>query len=747
MRVLILGLLSLSFSLLTFAQEHEHKEVIEGFVFGMQADGGKQALVGANLQWMGQNAGAITGADGSFKLKRNKKTTMLVISYISYNSDTVDMTHEDYLEISLRSGMDITGADIVHRRKSTTVSHFDLIKSENLGQHELGKAACCNLSESFETSPTVDVSFTDAISGQRQIRMLGLAGPYSQLTKENMPDIRGLAAINGMEFIPGTWIESIQLIQGAGSVVNGFESMAGQINTELQKPGKMDRFFFNGYVNSDRSIEANAHIKIPLGKSWDSGLLLHGKYNGYRHDSNNDGFMDMPLTTKFVVLNRYEWVNTHNIHFEFGGRYTYIDQIGGQMNFEKNQISDSLSPWGMLNNVQKADAWAKFGKVNRLKPWQSTAIQVSAGVYKQDTRYGLNKYDAQQNSLYANLIHQNRFGSEKHIYKFGASFQYDEYDEQLNADVYKRIEAVPGVFAEYSFKPIDKFGVVAGMRADYHNEYGMFYTPRIHFRWEMFKRTVVRASAGGGLRTANIIAEHMSMLASSRNIIIHGNSNYGFGLDAESAWNYGINLTQTFDLDYREGRISASYYRTDFKNQIVFDMDQSAREVHFYNLDGNSVSNSYQIQVDYELVKRLDVRVAYRYYDVHTTYMSGDKSAPLLAPHRGFFNIAYSSRKFWKFDFTINVQGEKRMPSLSENSIINQRSVSTPVFAIMNAQISKRIRQKWEFYIGSENIGNYKQSDPIIGASDPYGPEFDASLVWAPLFGIKVYAGMRYKFL
>ncbi len=248
MKALFIGLLS--FFIVTFGfsqeEEHNHKEIIEGFVFGTQADGSKQALVGANLQWEGQNAGAISGADGSFKLKRNKKTTILIISYISYNSDTVDMTHEDYLEISLRSGMDLKGAEIVHRRKSTTISHFDLIKTESLGQHELGKAACCNLSESFETSPTVDVSFTDAISGQRQIRMLGLAGPYSQLTKENMPDIRGLAAINGMEFIPGTWIESIQLIQGAGSVVNGFESMAGQINTELQKPGKMDRFFFNG---------------------------------------------------------------------------------------------------------------------------------------------------------------------------------------------------------------------------------------------------------------------------------------------------------------------------------------------------------------------------------------------------------------------------------------------------------------------------------------------------------------------
>lgn len=748
MRAYFIGLLSLLFSLTTVAQDgHNHSEIITGSVFGLQTDGSKQALTGANLRWLGQNSGAVTGIDGSFELKRNNETSLLIISFISYQTDTVDMTHEDYLEISLSTGMNIKGAEITHRQKSTTISHFDLIKSENIGVHELGKAACCNLSESFETSPTVDVSFTDAISGQRQIRMLGLAGTYSQLSKENMPDIRGLSAINGMEFIPGTWIESIQLIQGAGSVVNGFESIAGQINTELQKPATMDRFFFNAYANSDRSVEGNMHIKIPLGKKWNSGLLLHGKYNNYKHDSNDDSFLDIPLTTKIIALNRYEWVNNKGIHFEFGGRYSYIDQQGGQYDFDENQEINSLNPWGMLNTVKKADAWAKFGKINKSKPWQSTALQASAGTYEQDALYGTKTYVAKQNSLYFNFIHQSRIKNEKHIYKLGASFQYDDYNKELNSNIYIREEIVPGIFGEYSYKPSNKIGFVAGLRADYHNQYGLFYTPRLHIRYEMFKKTVVRLSAGSGQRSPNIIAEHLSVLASSRNIIIHSNSTYGFGLDAEKAWNYGINLTQTFDLDYREGRISASYYRTDFINQAVYDLEESSMEAHFYNLEGKSVSNSYQLQLDYELIKRLDVRIAYRYYDVRTDYISGEKTAPLLAPHRGFFNIAYSSRKMWKYDFTVNMQGKKRMATLPEGSLLSEEDVYTPAFAIFNAHISKQYRRNWEFYVGGENLGNYKQTDPIMGADNPFSPMFDASRVWAPIFGIKVYVGMRYTFL
>ncbi|MCK5856035.1 MAG: TonB-dependent receptor [Bacteroidales bacterium] len=740
--------LSLCFTIELAAQENKQQtKVIRGKVYGLQADGSKQPLAGANIQWLDQHSGTVSTADGSFSLKQHPKTNIAIVSYISYASDTLDLTKKNKVEIILHLGVSIEGADIVHRQKSTQVSHFDLIGSETLGIQELGKAACCNLSESFETSPTVDVSFTDAISGQRQIRMLGLAGTYSQLSKENMPDIRGLAAINGMDFIPGTWIESIQLIKGAGSVVNGFESIAGQINTELIKPTNMDRFFLNIYANSDRSMEINSNIKIPISKKWKSALLLHGKLNKYRHDANNDGFMDMPLNSKFIVLNRYQWENTHNIHFEFGGRYSYLDQIGGQMDFDKNQKSDSLSPWGMLNHVEKIDAWAKFGKVNQARPWKSTALQVSGGSYKQNAKYGLNEYDARENSFYANFIHQNRFGSNKHVYKIGASFQYDQFNEVLNSNNYSRIESVPGIFAEYSYKPSEKIGAVLGFRTDYHNEYGLFYTPRIHIRWEAFKRTVVRASAGYGLRTANIIAEHLSVLASSRTINIHSKTAYGFGLNAETAWNYGININHSFELDYREGLISASFYRTDFDNQIVFDMDESAREVHFYNLDGKSVANSFQIQLDYEIVKRVDVRIAYRNYKVQTQYLSGELSAPLLAPHRGFFNIAYTTRKKWMFDFTVNIQGEKRVPDLSANSPKNQRPQKTPVFAIFNAQITKKWGNKFDVYLGGENLGNYRQKNPIISAENPYSPEFDASLIWAPLFGVKVYIGLRYKII
>ena len=215
-------------------------------------------------------------------------------------------------------------------------------------------------------------------------------------------------------------------------------------------------------------------------------------------------------------------------------------------------------------------------------------------------------------------------------------------------------------------------------------------------------------------------------------------------MNPETAWNYGINLTQSFELAYRDGQISSSFYRTNFQNQIVFDMEESPREVHFYNLTGESYANSFQFKVDYELFKRFDVRLAYRYYDVRTTYGDELKHAPLLAPHRGFVNLAYGTRSHWKFDFTLSVQGEKRIPDVNEAGQAMLYTIKSNAFALMNAQISKKFQEKFDFYIGAENLGNYRQENPIISAENPYGPYFDASLVWGPLFGIKVYAGMRF---
>jgi len=732
--------------LLSGLQAQEKSKYIEGRVTENLGVDNEEPLIGANVYWLNTLAGTTTDKEGNFKLKRFPGETHLVISFVGYQSDTIVVSNQDYTTVELLNSLSIDELEIVHREKSTKIGYLEPLKVEKIGQKELVKAACCNLSESFETNPSVDVSFTDAVTGTRQIQMLGLAGPYTQITREVIPDIRGLSAIYGLTYIPGPWIEGIQLIKGTGSVANGFESIAGQINVELWKPETMDRLYLNGYANAKGRIEVNANIKLSINEDWGTAFLLHASNASVKHDRNDDSFLDSPLSRQYIVLNRWEYNSPSGTHFQLGFKGTHIDKLGGQENFDPDEDAGTTNYWGMEMLTERIEGWAKLGKISQKKTWQSVGLQLSGVNHRQESWFGLNSYKAEQNSFYANLLFQSILGNTNHTYKTGASLQYDDYRESLNSDDYDRTEIVPGAFFEYTYNPFNKFIFVAGLRADYHNLFGPFLTPRVFLRYPITDRTILRIAGGRGQRTANILAENNAVLATAREIIIEGeNPDNPYGLDPEVAWNYGINLTQSFTLDYRNGVISFDYYRTHFENQIVMDYDFSPQQVLFYNLDGKSYSNSFHAQLDYEVINRLDVRLAYRWYDVETTYHSQLLLKPLISQHRGFINMAYETRKYWKFDITVNRQGKKRIPDLSSNPEEFQLKDYSPAFFLVNGQISKTWNEKFEMYVGVENLFNFIQKDPILSSDDPFSQYFDSSLVWGPIFGRNLYFGFRYN--
>jgi outer membrane receptor for ferrienterochelin and colicin len=666
-------------------------------------------------------------------------------SYIGYTSDTLQVKGRGPIHFFLAGAETLEGVEILYREKSTEIDFLESRKVEVVSGKELLKAACCNLSESFETNPSVDVSYTDAVTGTRQIQMLGLAGPNIQITRENMPDIRGLSSIYGLTYIPGTWIESIHVVKGTGSVINGFESIAGQINVNLQKPEYMDKLLLNGYVNQGGRFEANVNVRIDVGKDLGTALLIHGSTNRIKHDRNQDGFLDMPLSNQGVLLNRWELRKDNGFHFEVGIKGTWINKTGGELNFNPETDEGTTNAWGMELFTKRLEGWTKIGKVNVQKPWQSFGIQLSGTRHDQDSYFGLTRYDASQNSLYGNFLYQSIIANTNHKILTGLSFQYDNYIEVLNTINYDRKEVVPGAFLEYTFNHLDKLTTVAGIRIDHHNQFGTFVTPRLHMRYALSDHSVLRVSAGRGQRTAILISENNGLLASSRQFIIEGQeNNLPYGLKPEIAWNLGINFTHEFTLDYREGFFSFDFYRTDFENQIVVDLDRNPQSAVFYNLDGESYSNSFQAQVDYELVKRLDMRLAYRFFDVKTTYDGDLRLKPLVSRHRFFINLAYESRKYWKLDYTLNWQGRKRIPDTHSNPESYQLPEYSPNFLVMNLQISKTWLEKLNVYVGVENLLNYRQEDPILAADDPFGPYFDSSVAWGPIFGRNIYAGIRY---
>ncbi|WP_162902733.1 TonB-dependent receptor [Taibaiella koreensis] len=710
---------------------------------------GREALPGAVIRALYTGHATVSDADGHFELSVPDTVGHVVISYVGYGNDTLTVADlSSGAVLRLKPARALGEVKVESRRKSTEISLLSTAKVEKIGSRELMKAACCNLSESFETTPSVDVGFTDAVSGYKQIQMLGLAGSYTSFTRENIPDIRGLAAITGLTFTPGAWVESMQLSKGAGSVVNGYEGTTGQINVEWRKPfaEKEPTLFLNGYQNSQGRTEGNLVLSKRFSESLSTNLLLHGRSDWAKVDQNKDGFLDQPLGQTFVGSNRWFFFDKSGFEVQGGVKGVYLDNTGGQKGYKKGMEQIDGNPWGYRQKIRRVEGWAKIGKVFPEKVWKSMGLQLSGVYHDQQSSYGSRAYNGRQQSFYANYIYQTIIGNTNHIIKGGASFVADNYKESFIGTPYNRSEYVPGAFVEYSYNYLNRFGLVAGLRADHHNIFGTFVTPRLHVRYAPAENSVFRASVGRAQRTANVFAENLGYMASSRSYILSGNApGKPYGLNPEVAWNMGVNFTQKFMLNYRDGSFSTDYYYTDFTNQVVVDIEKPG-EVRFYNLDGRSFAHSFQAQLDYEPIRKLDVRLAYRYYNVRSTYDGVQKLKPLVAAHRAFLNLGYETGNNWKLDYTVQWIGPKRLPVRFGNDHGEQPEGDSPSFVQMNAQISKSWKEgNLEVYLGGENLTGYMQHDLITGADNPFGHNFDGSVIWGPGMGRSIYAGFRYK--
>ncbi len=615
---------------------------------------------------------------------------------------------------------------------------------------ELLKAACCNLSESFETNPAIDVNFNDALTGTKQIQMLGLTSPYLLITQENIPMVRGASQAYGLTFTPGTWVESIQITKGAGSVVNGYESISGQINTELVKPLTDNTVFINGYANQNGRLELNTHLNHVLSDTWSSGLYIHGNRRDQKEDGNGDGFLDAPLADQINVLNRWQYQNLETGWVSFiNFRFLNDEKQVGQVDFDPNLDKFTTDAWGSEIDTRRFDTSIKLGYVFPELPFQSFGFQASYSIHKQDSYYGFRRYDIDHESVYSNLIFNSIIGDTRNKFKTGVTFAYDGYAELVNNQNFARQDASAGAFFEYSYENLEKLSLTAGLRVDTHNRLGTFITPRFHIRYTPWEMGSLRGSFGRGRRAANIFAENQQLFASSRSIQILDTEGSIYGLDPEDAWNYGLSFLQGFTFLDRPGNITLDFYKTDFINQVVVDWE-NPRAISFYNLEGKSYANSFQLEVNHQILKNLELRTAYKYYDVTTDYRSGSLQKPLQAQHRFFANLGYETEigdkgSQWRFDYTLHTLGKQRLPNTEVNPPQYRLGEYSDPYSLMNSQVTKVFSEKFEIYVGGENLTNFKQPNPVLGVDDPFGANFDTGIVYAPIMGRMFYAGFRYK--
>lgn len=718
---------------------------LQGSVFEKKQNNTEEPVSAVKISYS-KKVFTFTDKEGKFSILVPDTVSRLIIFYDKIGTDTVRITDiNKEIKIVFPYMQKLKDVQIKQKRFATEISLLSMIKTERISSKELLKAACCNLSESFETTPSVDVAFTDAVTGYKQIQLLGLTGPNTLITRENIPEVRGLASITGLTFTPGQWIESMQLSKGTGSVVNGFEGLAGQINIELMKPMEGDRVFANLYQSAQGRTEANAYLRFEPRKNMTSNLFLHGKSQWMKVDQNHDHFIDQPMGNSFIGANRWMWFGKSGRELQLGVKYVNQSNWGGSKHYNNDETPNESKYWGFNNQINRVDVWSKIGKVFELKPWKSMGLQLAYSGHEQNMQFGKKIYNAREKTAYANYIYQTIIGNTNHVLKLGANTNYILRNEVVNTTKYNNEEVTAGAFAEYAHTFSKKLNAVLGIRADQHNLYGNYFTPRFHLRYAPHENIALRASVGKAYRTATIFSENLGLFSTNRTVLIMPSQSNGiYGLQNEKAINGGINATYKFKLNYRSGTLSTDYYYTHYLNQVVADWEEE-RFVKFYNSTKPSFAHSFQIQLDYEPIRKFDVRIAYRFNDVQTTYENTLRQRPLNARHRAFINMSYETKSKWSFDYTLQWTGSKRIPSTALNPIGLQFATQSPSFITMNAHINKAIGKGIELYAGGENLLNYMQQTAIIDAPNPFSSYFDGSLIWGPSMGRNVYAGVRWK--
>lgn len=695
----------------------------------------KNSLAGANIYWKNAQTGTTTDTRGVALLSFVELPDNIIVSYIGYKNDTilVTSTSQVHFDVTLISELSLDEFTFTEKQKSYEISVVTPLKTEIINEHELTKGACCDLSESFETNSSVDVEYTDAITGAKEINFLGLGGVYALLQTENVATIRGLASSFGLNYIPGSWIDNIKISKGAGSVTEGYESITGSIALDYKDAKSKDKLYIDAFGNHFGRFESNIHGNVKINDKWSSFLAGNVGLMKAKIDKNKDSFLDFPLTDRYIFLNKWDY-HSDRLTQHFLVKGLYENRVGGQTNFVKLTDLGTENSYGLGIKTKRVESFYKAGYRLEGRP-QSIASISSFIWHDEENFFGKNLYRGSQINFNTRFVYKSIVKSTFHNIQAGASFMYDKYDERYNDINYFREEYVPGIFAEYTYNNTQNITLVAGVRLDYHNLFGFQYSPRVHAKFDLTPTSILRVSGGRGFRTVNIFGENKALFASSRELMIESMRNF------EAAWNYGFSFTQNYNLANREGHISVDFFRTDFEELYMVDIFGGDNMIRISNTTSRAYSNSFLVEAMYEPAKNLSIKIAYKLDDVKATFDGVLLQQPTTYRNKGLIAISYTTPDDkWQLDLNTQIHGKHALSDL-ESSI----PFFSPRFVIMNMKVEHFFNKGFSVYVGGENITNFTQPNPIIGTDNPFGELFDASQVWGPIVGGMFYGGVRYR--
>lgn len=652
----------------------------------------------------------------------------------------------------------------VGKQAANYLSKGKELRTEVISTAGLRKLACCSLAESFENSASVTVGYSDAITGARQIRLLGLSGIYTQMLDENRPTMRGIASPFGLSYVPGQWLESIQVAKGLSSVTNGVESITGQINTEYLKPTDEKPLYVNASVMNDTKTDFNIASSLQMGEKWSTVLLGHVSGNFKTFDHNHDGFMDDPQMLQFNFANRWFYYGD-KAQVRFGIRALHDDRQGGQAGYDhKTYRLDTSSPWGSDISNSLFNAYVKVGVPLVEDNSRNFAIVADYTLADIDSWFGASSYKATQNSTFVNLLYQNDF-SDAHKLTLALGGTADRYDETLVRTVREQSRRPGdtsngfynmGLSGEYTFHAGDKFSSIAALRGEWYNGDGIMIVPRLTLKYAPVDFLVMRANGGRGLRRSLPLTDNIGVFSTGKSFIGTYDSHV-----LEDAWTFGGNLTfyLPFGVSKDNTYLSLDYFGTRFAKQMIVDYEHVPNAIDFYTVNGgHSYTNSYQADFNIEPFRRFTLTATFRYTDAKEDLVyRGMSEKPLVSRYKGVLNLQYATNlSKWVFDFTASLNGKARVYDFMKGVRDNDGNVLykegySPAYPLLYLQVTRKFKG-FEVYLGAENLGNFRQDKVILGADagshpgmvDPSSPSFDASGIWGPIMGTKVYLGVRY---
>ena len=721
-------------------------KTLNGIVYGAN-DKGKEPLDGAVIKWINTRKGDVTSPDGKFSISAEGiSDRRIIVFYVGYKRDTINAEGKNFVEVVLQNNFS-TQQIVVESKVNSSFIENGNAKTEVITQGELKKAACCDLSGMFGSNTTVEVTVSDILTNTKELKMLGLEGAYTQVLLDNMPIMSGLVTKYGVTSIPGTLVNKITISKGSNSVMQGYESISGIMNVLLKDYNTSDAFLFNGYLNSmlEKQINLNTTAKI---NNWKTLLAFQTVQEAKRLDENGDGFLDAPLTTRYMFFNKWKYGNTDDdfTNVTIGLKYLDEKRIGGQKNFDYNKDLGSNTIYGQTVNIQNGDAYTRISQ--EIGADLHLKLYAAGSFFNQESYYGVTKYDAKQRNFYTNATIEIPVGLRSYV-RLGTSYKYEKINEDIKflqpenktyAGPYEKLESIAGVFSEASldFKSL-KSSVVGGLRLDYHNKYNLITTPRVMLRYQLSKETTIRATAGTGFRIVNLFSEYSNLLASGRNILVPQE------LNPEKMINYGIDVLQYFDFGKVSGNINLDFYRTEFSNKIMPDYTVNPLAVTFMNLS-DAATNVFQIESTFSIFNNVDFKLAYKYIDQYYYHKGMKMQQPFNSKHRVVSSLHYSPKdNNWNANVSLQWFGVQALPSTKDYPVELQRPSESDPYTIVNGQFTKNFKH-FEAYVGVENIFDFRQQNPIVDPAQPFSPYFDTSYIWGPTTGRTFYFGFRLLF-